>query len=150
MKVDEIRFDTGEPVQEPEKASEPAASDISRTPQGLVRTFTSQGLDALEEFRDGMTDLEESLYASGIVSEAGAFGVDDDALGQRIVVCLVAREGVESPEKALQQYCRQELSSYMVPSEYIWHDALPRNPNGKIDRATIARTLADREQESKA
>ncbi|MFK8053404.1 MAG: acyl-CoA ligase (AMP-forming), exosortase A system-associated [Woeseiaceae bacterium] len=101
-------------------------------------------------YRVSPTDLEESLYASGIVSEAGAFGVDDHALGQRIVVCLVAREGVETPEKALQQYCRKELPSYMVPSEYIWHDALPRNPNGKIDRATIARTLADREQEPKA
>ena len=95
-------------------------------------------------YRVSPTDLEESLYASGLVAEVGAFGVEDESLGQRIVLCVVAKLGLVDAEKQLQQYCRRELPSYMVPAEYRWHDSLPRNPNGKIDRARIARELADR------
>lgn len=95
-------------------------------------------------YRVSPTDLEESLYASGLVAEAGAFGVEDKSLGQRIVVCVVAKANINDAEKQLQKYCRRELPSYMIPSEFLWHDALPRNPNGKIDRATIARQLAER------
>ncbi|MEN7342621.1 MAG: acyl-CoA ligase (AMP-forming), exosortase A system-associated [Pseudomonadota bacterium] len=92
-------------------------------------------------YRVSPTDLEESLYASGFVTEAGAFGIEDETLGQRIVICAVAQTDIENVETQLQQYCRRELPNYMMPSEFIWYDKLPRNPNGKIDRATLSAEL---------
>jgi acyl-CoA synthetase (AMP-forming)/AMP-acid ligase II len=42
----------------------------------------------------------------------------------------------------LLQVCKGALPSYMIPIRVdIWHGALPRNPNGKIDRALLAQTL---------
>ena len=41
----------------------------------------------------------------------------------------------------LLEVCRRELPTYMVPARIVWRDALPRSPNGKIDRKTIAAEL---------
>jgi acyl-CoA synthetase (AMP-forming)/AMP-acid ligase II len=51
---------------------------------------------------------------------------------------------VELGREALLSACRQRLPAYMMP---LWVDirseALPRNPNGKIDRALLAREIAE-------
>lgn len=39
-------------------------------------------------------------------------------------------------------HCRREMPLYMVPGRIIERDALPRNPNGKIDRSRLATELA--------
>ncbi len=61
MKVDEIRLDSGEPVQEPEMVQTAAASDLTPMPQAIVRGFSSQGMENLQELRDNISDLEEAL-----------------------------------------------------------------------------------------
>jgi acyl-CoA synthetase (AMP-forming)/AMP-acid ligase II len=78
------------------------------------------------------TEIEAVAQASGIVAEAVAFGVPDDRLGQ--VIILVAR-GIETP--ALLAHFKAELPSFMVPKQIIWKTELPRNANGKLDRAAI-------------
>ena len=40
-------------------------------------------------------------------------------------------------EEALRDYCKANLTSYMVPAFYIRMDALPLNPNGKLDRKNL-------------
>lgn len=40
-------------------------------------------------------------------------------------------------EEKLKEYCKANLTSYMVPSFYIRMDALPVNPNGKLDRKNL-------------
>jgi acyl-CoA synthetase (AMP-forming)/AMP-acid ligase II len=39
---------------------------------------------------------------------------------------------------------RRRLPRYMVPIAVEWREALPRNPNGKFDRAQLRRELAQR------
>ncbi len=78
------------------------------------------------------TEIEEAAIASGTVSEAVAIGVPDERLGQAIV--LVARGG---PEEELRNHFKRELPAFMMPRTIIWRDELPRNPNGKLDRAAI-------------
>ncbi len=78
------------------------------------------------------TEIEEVALASGIVAEAVAIGVPDDRLGQSII--LVAR-GSENPE--LLSHFKLELPSFMVPKQIFWKAELPRNANGKLDRAAI-------------
>lgn len=40
-------------------------------------------------------------------------------------------------EEEIREYCKSHLTSYMVPSFYIKLDALPINPNGKLDRKNL-------------
>ncbi len=80
------------------------------------------------------TEVEEAVMADGLVAEAVAIGVIDDRLGQSIVV--VAR-GDGAAEPALRERLRRDLPAFMQPARYIWVDAMPRNPNGKLDRAGL-------------
>ena len=89
-------------------------------------------------FRVSPTELEEIIYASGLVGEVAAIGVEDMQLGQAIYIVVTAKDGHDFEEETLIAFCRQEMPTYMVPKRVILWDALPRNPNGKVDRKKIA------------
>jgi len=86
------------------------------------------------------TEIEEAALASGSVSDAAAFGVPDELLGQSIVLVAVAK-GDESDER-LRAYLRRELPPHMQPRRIVWRDSLPIGPNGKLDRAALKAELA--------
>ena len=81
------------------------------------------------------TEIEEAAIASGAVGEAVALGVADDRMGQAIR--LVVRGGGD--EARLRAYFKAELPNFQQPRDIVWLEALPRNPNGKLDRVAIAR-----------
>lgn len=80
------------------------------------------------------TEIEEAVLAGGETQEAVAFGVPDPRLGQAI---LVVARGDGSTEAALRQRLRRELPSFQQPAHYVWRESLPRNANGKLDRAGL-------------
>jgi acyl-CoA ligase (AMP-forming) (exosortase A-associated) len=83
------------------------------------------------------TEVEDVAVASGLIYEAVAFGVPDARLGAAIILIVRGKDGV-SDEEALAAYLRQNLPNFMQPQAIEWRDALPRNPNGKLDRVAIA------------
>lgn len=93
-------------------------------------------------YRVSPTEIEEVLYASGLVGEAAAVGVPHPVLGQAIVAVVAPVEGARIDLAAVQAALRRELPPYMVPQSVEQRPSLPRNPNGKIDRALLARELA--------
>lgn len=87
-------------------------------------------------YRVSPTEIEEAAYSTGLVRDAVALGVEDAALGQRIV--LVATPTGEVLDAAeLTTALRQRLPLYMVPGTIDVRDELPRSPNGKFDRNLI-------------
>ena len=80
-------------------------------------------------------EIEEAVLSGGEVQEAVAIGVPDDRLGQTIAVVLAGDPGQEA---VLRTRLRRDLPSFMQPGRYVWRDALPRNANGKLDRAALA------------
>jgi len=90
-------------------------------------------------YRVSPTEVEEAIYGSGYAAECAAFGVAHDVLGQAIVAVVVPRADRLPDTTDLQRHCREKLPAYMVPARIEWRSqALPRNPNGKIDRKTLA------------
>ncbi|WP_417623538.1 acyl-CoA ligase (AMP-forming), exosortase A system-associated [Paremcibacter congregatus] len=96
-------------------------------------------------FRTSPTEVEELIYASGLVDELAAIGVEHDQLGQAIWVIATAKTNAKLDQDAILTYCRAEMPTYMVPQRLIEWPSLPRNPNGKIDRKSIAATLKEEE-----
>jgi len=91
-------------------------------------------------YRVSPTEVEEILYATQLVGECAAFGVEHPTLGQAIHVVATPPEGAAALDvDALQAQCRLHMPAYMVPASI---DAvagpLPRNPNGKIDRKLLS------------
>ena len=90
-------------------------------------------------YRVSPTEVEEVLYATKLVGECVAFGVDHDALGQSIQVIATPPDGGELDVQALLAECRNRMPAYMVPHGVdVRNGPLPRNPNGKIDRKTLS------------
>jgi acyl-CoA ligase (AMP-forming) (exosortase A-associated) len=93
-------------------------------------------------YRVSPTEIEEVVFASGLVVDAVAVGVPHPTLGQAIVVAASCQERSESQSERLLKYCREQLPTFMVPMHVEWLDALPRNANGKYDRPKLAADLA--------
>lgn len=87
-------------------------------------------------YRVSPTEIEDVLYASGLVREAAAIGVDDEILGQRILAVVVPESGHLDPDQLLR-HCRACLPVYMVPTSVQIVSALPLTPNGKVDRRRL-------------
>jgi acyl-CoA ligase (AMP-forming) (exosortase A-associated) len=83
-------------------------------------------------------EIEEAALRTGLVAEAVALGMPDERLGQAIV--LVMRGCAE--DDALRAALKRELPNFMQPHEIRWIEAMPLNPNGKIDREALRRELA--------
>lgn len=87
-------------------------------------------------YRISPTELEEAALSTTLVREAVALGVQDDALGQRIVL-VVANNDEPVDAEALRRRLRRDLPSFMIPTEIVVRPALPRGVNGKHDRTAI-------------
>lgn len=87
-------------------------------------------------------EIESVALSTGIVSEAVALGVADERLGHAIHLIVRASPGHEEVEKALQKALARDLPNFMQPHVIHWRDAMPLNPNGKIDRTSLAREIA--------
>jgi acyl-CoA ligase (AMP-forming) (exosortase A-associated) len=113
-----------------------SGDSVVRDLQGLLR-FVGRDDEMIKVSgnRVSPTEIEEAAIASGAASEAVAIGVPDERLGQ--AVRLVVRG--DGDEARLRAYFKAELPTFQQPREVIWVDELPRNPNGKLDRAAIAK-----------
>jgi acyl-coenzyme A synthetase/AMP-(fatty) acid ligase len=96
-------------------------------------------------YRVSPTEVEEALYATGLVDEAAVFGLPDPELGQHIAAVVVPADRETFTPDALLADCRQSLPGFMVPARIEIRSALPRNPNGKIDRTALRATLEESE-----
>jgi acyl-CoA ligase (AMP-forming) (exosortase A-associated) len=93
-------------------------------------------------YRISPTEIEAVLHATGLVSEAAAFGVEHPLLGQAVAVVAVAAGNEAASVEDLLKECRRRLPAYMVPAHIsLRSDNLPRNPNGKIDRNLLRQSL---------
>ena len=102
--------------------------------------FIGRGDDMIKVsgYRISPTEIEEAVHASQLAGEAAAFGVAHPVLGHAIVLLAVAKEGENLDAALLLKECQRRLPAYMVPAHVeILREALPRNPNGKIDRKLL-------------
>jgi acyl-CoA synthetase (AMP-forming)/AMP-acid ligase II len=93
-------------------------------------------------YRVSPTEIEEAVYETGLVRDAVALGVEDERLGQHIVVIASPPAAGQLDPAALLADLRKRLPLYMVPKEILVRPEIPRSPNGKFDRALIRRELA--------
>ena len=88
-------------------------------------------------FRVELGEIETTLAAHPLVREAVVV-VPDEANDRRLVAYIVA--GPERPETLaldLRGWLKTKLPDYMVPADFIFLDALPLAPSGKINRRAL-------------
>lgn len=109
---------------------------VVRDAAGLLR-FVGRDDEMIKSSgnRISPTEIEEAAVASGAAAEAVALGVPHERLGQAIL--LYARPIGDDAEQRLADWFRRNLPGFMQPARILWRDDLPRNANGKLDRAAL-------------
>ncbi|MGB7980900.1 MAG: acyl-CoA ligase (AMP-forming), exosortase A system-associated [Candidatus Nanopelagicales bacterium] len=94
-------------------------------------------------YRVSPSEIEEVIYATGLVRDAVAVGVPDQRLGQKVVVVVTPPRGSSLQPDDLLQALRRELPLFMVPSDIAVREELPYSPNGKFDRVLIRQEVSE-------
>ncbi|MCB1031760.1 MAG: AMP-binding protein, partial [Acidimicrobiales bacterium] len=89
-------------------------------------------------------EVESALYEHPQVYEAAVFGLPHDRLGEEVAAAIVPRTGQTIDEEELKAFVAKSLAGFKVPSRlFIFEEALPRNPAGKILKRQLRDELAD-------
>ena len=88
-------------------------------------------------------EVEAALGQHSAVQDVAVIGAPDQIYGEVPVAFVVLRAGQSVTPEALQEHCARTLSDFKVPKRYVFETTLPIGKTGKIDKATLARRLAD-------
>ncbi len=87
-------------------------------------------------------EVENCLAAYPDVVESAVVGRPDDLLGETVVAFLTVR-GEPPQADVVRSWCAERMADYKVPAlVFAGHDPLPRNANGKIQKAVLRDRLA--------
>ena len=87
-------------------------------------------------------EVERVLAAHPAVAEAAVVGLPDPEWGERVAAAIVPAVAREPRVQAIHRHCRELLGPAGRPRALVVLAELPRNPNGKIDRARLAARLS--------
>jgi acyl-CoA synthetase (AMP-forming)/AMP-acid ligase II len=83
-------------------------------------------------------EVEDCLAAHPQVAEVAVGGVPDERFGSRLAAHVVAADRRPDPAQ-LQRWVKERLAGYKVPRDVVFHEALPRNPTGKVVKGDLPR-----------
>jgi acyl-CoA synthetase (AMP-forming)/AMP-acid ligase II len=113
--------------------------------EGFVRIFDRKK-DMINRggFKIFSAEVENVISRIEGVLESAIIGHADPVLGERVHAVVVVRNNQPLSEAAIRDFCAERLSDYKVPdSVSIGYDPLPRNANGKIQKALLRNLKAD-------
>ena len=77
-------------------------------------------------------EVEDALFGIEGVREAAVIGVPDELLGEAIHAYVVCDDGSRLTERDIIARCRERLEGFMVPSQVMFLEELPKTATGKI------------------
>ena len=77
-------------------------------------------------------EVESVLEDHPAIAEVAVVGIADAEWGERVRAFVVVKQGAQTDTAALVEYCRQQLARPKVPRDFVFLEALPRNPTGKV------------------
>jgi long-chain acyl-CoA synthetase len=82
-------------------------------------------------------EVENALQRIPGVREAAVVGIPDPMLGQGVRAYVVADPQAGLSDRAIRSHSAALLESYMVPTQVVFLDCLPRSENGKVDKRRL-------------
>lgn len=88
-------------------------------------------------FRVEPGEIESALEGHFTVRKS-LVAVGEDRSGEKRLLAYVVGENGRKPDAVqLGDYLKERVPNYMLPAHYLFLEALPLSPNGKIDRDTL-------------
>jgi amino acid adenylation domain-containing protein len=95
-------------------------------------------------FRIELGEIEAVLIEHESVTEAAVVALEDKGSEKRLVAYLVAKQEASRNVSELRNYLKDRLPDYMLPSAFVFLDALPLTRQGKLDRRALPAPDAER------
>jgi acyl-CoA synthetase (AMP-forming)/AMP-acid ligase II len=86
-------------------------------------------------------EVENALMSHPGVLDAAVVGGPDPRWGEAVVAFVVKRPGQTVTTEAIIEHCRNAIAGYKRPRDVHFIDALPKLPNGKIEKFKLRAPL---------
>jgi malonyl-CoA/methylmalonyl-CoA synthetase len=109
---------------------------------------TSQDILKSGGYKLSALEIEEALREHPAVSEVAVVGLPDETWGERVVACVVRKQGAAHAVTAddLRGFCKGKLAFYKVPKDVVLLGELPKNALGKVQKPALRADLARTER----
>lgn len=87
-------------------------------------------------------EVEEVLLRHDAVLEVSVVGHRHPEWGEEVVAFVVARRGATPSEEELDAVCLEHIARFKRPRRYVFVEALPKNPYGKVLKTRLREQLA--------
>ena len=86
-------------------------------------------------------EVDEVLLNHPSVQQVVTFALPHKTLGEDVAAAVVLAEGKIAEARDIQEFARQKLAQFKVPSRIIFLDEIPKGPTGKLQRIGLAAKL---------
>ncbi|MBM3267549.1 MAG: acyl--CoA ligase [Candidatus Sericytochromatia bacterium] len=117
------------------------SGDVFRTDAEGFLYFVGRKDDIIKSRGEKVSprEVEDVLCKHPGILDAAVLGMPDPVLGQAVAAFVVLRPGSAPPtDRDVLKHCAAHLETFMVPRQVIIVASLPRTPNGKVDKASLA------------
>ena len=91
----------------------------------------------IRSYRVELSEVEAAVASHASVRQCVAVAREDEPGRKQLAAYVVLRNGQALTPRELREFLRRKLPEYMVPTYYVFLDALPLAPNGKVDRRAL-------------
>ena len=95
-------------------------------------------------FRIELGEIESVLREYQSVKDAVVIALEDKGNEKRLVAYVVTEQDASRNVSELRSHLKERLPEYMIPSAFVYLDALPLTSHGKIDRRALPAPDAER------
>jgi long-chain acyl-CoA synthetase len=113
--------------------------DLFRTDEEGFLYFVARKDDIIKTRGEKVSpkEVENVIIGLGEVREVVVVGVPDDVLGFAIHAHVVLAEKGALSEEAIRAHCAKNLEPSCIPKAILFHEEIPRNSSGKVDKSRL-------------
>ncbi len=86
-------------------------------------------------------EVDSVLMDHPSIKQVVTFALPHDKLGEEVAAAVVLREGMDTDEKGVRDYCSTRLADFKVPRKVVFLEEIPKGPTGKMQRIGLAEKL---------
>jgi fatty-acyl-CoA synthase len=89
-------------------------------------------------------EIEELLHNHPGVADVAVVGVPDDYWGEQVAAFVRPAPGNPVAQEELASYCRAHLAAHKTPRHWVFVDAFPLTPSGKVQKFVLQEQFTSR------